>query len=234
MTWQSKCCFDLFCFPDFSGEAGVMLLFSLAPQHQPELTIQKTMAALQQKNNLSSKRNLASAQVNSLSACLLILLRSKGTDVATDCAMGNCGNKRKDCAKHDEAYRQRSRCRSFFLSLSLSGALLIPFTLEAWIHSHARLSTQSWANLKLCQSKTFPEPSYVLSGLNSFLELSWLLVAILFLWLLGFGFLALASKMISNIISDIILIFWSWCLTHHRDRLSFWNHSPANSQIFCE
>ena len=28
----------------------------------------------------------------------------------------------------------------------------------------------------------------VLSGLNSFLELSWLLVAILFLWLLGFGF----------------------------------------------
>jgi len=119
----------LFCFPDFSGEAGVMLLFSLAPQHQPELTIQKTMAALQQKNNLSSKSNLASAQVNSLSACLLILLRSKGTDVATDCATGNCGNKRKDCAKHDEAYRQRSRCRSFSLSLSLSGALLIPFTL---------------------------------------------------------------------------------------------------------
>jgi hypothetical protein len=33
--------------------------------------------------------------------------------------------------------------------------------------------------------------------------------------------------MISNIISDIILIFWSGCLTHHRDRLSFLESQPS-------
>ena len=125
------------------------------------------------------------------------------------------------------------------LSLSLSLSLEL-----FWFHSHckheftAMLGSARKAGLIWSYAKAKPSLNkvmyIVLSGLNSFLELSWLLVAILFLWLLGFGFLALASKMISNIISDIILIFWSGCLTHHRDRLSFWNHSPANSQIFCE